>query len=180
MNFSIILAIDSKNGLGKENALAWKLSGDMKYFKKTTVLTDNPDDINVVIMGRKTWESIPSKFRPLPGRINCVLTRNPPHIPPSQGGGNQGCVYFESLDSCLEEIENMKNVWKVFIIWWAQIYNQVLEDSRLEKIYLTQVKWDFDCDVFFDGIPSTFEQEWSSEAVKEWWIEFQFEVWKQK
>jgi dihydrofolate reductase len=80
----------------------------------------------------------------------------------------------------LEEIENMKNVWKVFIIWWAQIYNQVLEDSRLEKIYLTQVKWDFDCDVFFDGIPSTFEQEWSSEAVKEWWIEFQFEVWKQK
>jgi dihydrofolate reductase len=110
MNFSIILAIDSKNGLGKENALAWKLSGDMKYFKKTTVLTDNPDDINVVIMGRKTWESIPSKFRPLPGRINCVLTRNPPHIPPSQGGGNQGCVYFESLDSCLEEIENMKNV----------------------------------------------------------------------
>jgi dihydrofolate reductase len=50
MNFSIILAVDSKNGLGKENNLAWKLSGDMKYFKKTTVLTEKPDDINVVIM----------------------------------------------------------------------------------------------------------------------------------
>jgi dihydrofolate reductase len=152
----------------------------MKYFKKTTVLTEKPDDINVVIMWRKTWESIPEKFRPLPGRINCVLTRNPPHIPPSQGGENQGCVYFESLDSCLEEIENMKNIWKVFIIWWAQIYNQVLWDSRLEKIYLTRVKWDFSCDVFFDGIPSNFEQEWSSEAIIEWWIEYQFEVWKQK
>jgi dihydrofolate reductase len=50
MNFSIILAVDTKNGLGKENALAWRLSGDMKYFKNTTVLTENPDDINVVVM----------------------------------------------------------------------------------------------------------------------------------
>ena len=173
MNFSIILAVDSKNGLGKENTLAWRLSGDMKYFKKTTVLTEKPDDINVVIMGRKTWESIPEKFRPLPGRINCVLTRD-------KNFEDEWCVSFNSLDSCLKDIENMKNIWKVFIIWGAQIYNQVLKDSRLEKIYLTQVKWDFGCDVFFDGVPENFQQESCSEAINEWWIEFQFYVWKQK
>ena len=173
MNFSIILAVDSKNGLGKENTLAWRLSGDMKYFKKTTVLTEKPDDINVVIMGRKTWESIPEKFRPLPGRINCVLTRD-------KNFEDEWCVSFNSLDSCLKDIENMKNIWKVFIIWGAKIYNQVLKDSRLEKIYLTQVKWDFGCDVFFDGVPENFQQESCSEAINEWWIEFQFDVWKQK
>lgn len=173
MDFSIILAVDSKNGLGKENTLAWRLSGDMKYFKKITVLTEKPDDTNVVIMGRKTWESIPSKFRPLPGRINCVLTRD-------KNFEDEGCVSFNSLDSCLRDIEDMKNIWRVFIIWWSQIYNQVLEDSRLEKIYLTQVKWDFECDVFFDGIPENFSQESYSEAISEWWVEFQFEIWKQK
>ena len=173
MNFSIILAVDSKNGLGKENTLAWRLSGDMKYFKKTTVLTEKPDDINVVIMGRKTWDSIPEKFRPLPGRINCVLTRD-------KNFEDEWCVSFNSLDSCLKDIENMKNIWKVFIIWGAKIYNQVLKDSRLEKIYLTQVKWDFGCDVFFDGVPENFQQESCSEAINEWWIEFQFDVWKQK
>ena len=173
MDFSMILAVDSKNGLGKENTLAWRLPSDIKYFQKTTVLTEKPNDINVVIMWRKTWESIPEKFRPLPGRINCVLTRDENFV-------DEWCVVFHSLDSCLKEIENMKNIWKVFILGWAQIYNQVLEDSRLEKIYLTQVKWDFDCDVFFDWIPENFEQESYSEAINEWWIEFQFEVWKQK
>jgi dihydrofolate reductase len=50
MDFSMILAVDSKNGLGKENTLAWRLPSDMKYFQKTTVLTEKPNDINVVIM----------------------------------------------------------------------------------------------------------------------------------
>jgi len=49
----------------------------MQYFKETTVKTKNPDKINAVIMGRKTWDSIPKKFRPLPGRLNFVLTKNP-------------------------------------------------------------------------------------------------------
>lgn len=170
-SFSMILAVDSQGWIWKANTLPWRLSQDMKYFKKTTALTENPDDINVVIMGRKTWESIPLKFRPLPGRINCILTRD-------QNFQDDWCAIFHSYDSCLDHIAKMKNIWEVFVIWGAQIYNQILQDSCLEKIYITRVKWDFWCDVFFDGIPRDFTQESCSESINEWWIEYQFEVWR--
>ena len=76
MNFNIIIAVDEKNGIWKDNKLAWKLSKDMLYFKETTLFTKDKDKLNAVIMWRKTWESIPAKFRPLAWRLNCVLTKN--------------------------------------------------------------------------------------------------------
>ncbi len=73
-----IVACTQDGGIGKEGKLPWKLSGDMAYFKRVTLDTeDTPDVRNAVIMGRKTWESIPKSFRPLPGRLNVVLSRSP-------------------------------------------------------------------------------------------------------
>ena len=75
---SIVVACTKEGGIGKGGQLPWKLPGDMAYFKRVTTDTEGapPDVRNAVIMGRKTWESIPQKFRPLPGRLNVVLTRS--------------------------------------------------------------------------------------------------------
>ena len=62
--FNIILALDSQNGLGKDGDLAWRIREDMKYFKKITMGDSSAQ--NAVVMGRKTWDSIPEKFKPLP------------------------------------------------------------------------------------------------------------------
>jgi len=173
MKFSIILAVDGKKWLWKDNDLAWRLKTDMQYFKKTTVVTENLDKINAVIMWRKTWESIPGKFRPLDNRINYVLSRNEQY-------SDEWCENWTNLDQILENIWLNKNIEKVFIIWGSHLYNQVLTDSRLERIYLTQLEGDFDCDVFFDWIPNNFELLSESEELEENNIKFQFKVFTKK
>jgi len=79
MKFNIIVATCNKNGIGKDNKIPWFLRGDLKHFKKIT--TQVPEDpyynyVNMVIMGRNTWESIPENRRPLENRVNVILTRN--------------------------------------------------------------------------------------------------------
>ena len=69
MKTSLIVAMDLDRGIGKNNDLMWHLPNDMKFFKETT-------SGHVVVMGRKNYESIPERFRPLPNRENVVLTRN--------------------------------------------------------------------------------------------------------
>ncbi len=75
MTFQLVVAATRMLGIGKSGSMPWKLPGDMAYFKEITSKTADSSKQNAVIMGRKTWESIPPKFRPLPGRINVVLTR---------------------------------------------------------------------------------------------------------
>ena len=75
-NFSLVVAATQKGGIGLKNDLPWpKLKGDMSFFRDLTSTCDDENKMNAVILGRKTWESIPTKFRPLPGRINIVLSR---------------------------------------------------------------------------------------------------------
>lgn len=75
--FSIIVAATEGGGIGKGGTLPWKLPGDMRFFKESTSATSSAVGArNAVVMGRKTWLSIPRKFRPLAGRINVVLSRD--------------------------------------------------------------------------------------------------------
>jgi dihydrofolate reductase len=76
LTFQIVVAATRKLGIGKGGAMPWKLPGDMAYFKDLTTRTRDISKQNAVVMGRKTWESIPPKFRPLPGRVNVVLSRS--------------------------------------------------------------------------------------------------------
>ena len=178
MKFNMILAVDDKNGIWKNNTLAWRLSKDTEYYKKTTSETQDLAKLNVLIMWRKTWESIPSKFRPLPGRINCVLSRTIKNES-INSKIDDFVLYFNSIESCLQELEKKDNVETIFINGWSHLYNNVLSDKRLEKIYLTRVFWDFSCDVFFDGIPKEdFCLDSYTDEEEEKWVKFRFEVWK--
>ena len=170
---NIILALDESNGLGKDWDLAWRIREDMKYFKDITTKWIKK---NAVIMWRKTWDSIPEKYKPLPDRINCILSRS------FNFEDNFWEIRkFSSLDSAIQNLSSDNNIWKIFIIWWAQIYNLALKSELLNKIYLTRVKWNFDCDVFVDFKEDDFELIENSEWKKtKNGIEFRFEVYKRK
>ncbi|MCH2188606.1 dihydrofolate reductase [Candidatus Gracilibacteria bacterium] len=167
----MILAVDDKNGLGKDNTLAWRISEDMKYFRDVTTNTEDENKVNVVIMGRKTWESIPDTYRPLLDRVNCVLTRD-------ENYEDEGCVSYTSLDACLEDFQQNPLIENIYIIGGSGVYNDCLTDNRLDKIYLTRVEGDFGCDVFFDGIPEAFDTISESEKKRENDVGFCFEVYQ--
>lgn len=74
--YQVVVAATQAMGIGKDGKLPWKLPSDLKFFKEITMNTSDPGKKNAILMGRKTWESIPVENRPLPGRLNVVLTRS--------------------------------------------------------------------------------------------------------
>jgi len=180
MKFNLILAVDEKNWLWRNNDLAWRISSDMKYFKNITTKTTDLWKMNAVVMWRKTRESIPCKFRPLSERINCILTKSNSKSDNCNHFIDDFVLYYNSLKLCLSELESRENIGDVFIIWWANLYNQVLNHPMLDKIYLTKIKWDFKCDVFFDWIPEDFIVQSYTDYESEKGIEYSFWVYKNK
>ena len=145
--FDIVVAMDSEGGIGKKGTLPWHLPADLKHFKKLTTSTTTPGKTNVVVMGRKTWESLPKAFRPLPGRINVILTRNETrNSPPS----------FVCVDSFLGLFQHLKErtaqFEKVFVIGGAEIFAQAILQPNCQKIHLTKIFKKFDCDTFFPSL----------------------------
>ncbi len=90
-SFQVVVAADRSHGIGKGGSMPWSLPGDMAYFKELTSRTrGGAEKQNAVVMGRKTWESIPAKFRPLKGRINIVLSRSFENSENSGGSAGNG------------------------------------------------------------------------------------------
>jgi dihydrofolate reductase len=80
----------------------------------------------------------------------------------------------------LDELNTKDNIEEIFIIWGSQLYNQVLSRPDLEKIFLTKVQWDFDCDVFFDWVPDDFELESKTDITEENEIKYNFNIYSRK
>lgn len=175
-DFSIILAVDNENGIGKCWDLAWKIPEDMKYFKDTTTNTQDVNKQNAVIMGRKTWESIPEKYRPFQNRKNFILSKSSPNNDQS----NLWALGYNNLDSCLEYISQQADIESVFIIGGWQLYNQVLDHPHFTKAYITRIYHKFHCDVFFHSLPPIFHLLSRSEMKEHEWIEYEFSVYKKK
>ena len=165
--FSIIVAFDSQYGIGKAGQLPWHLSSDLKRFKEITTSVTDPAKKNGLIMGRKTWESLPEKFRPLPGRVNLVLSR--------QGGLNlpSGVLCSQSLDDALGRLYS-SNIENVFVIGGAQIYTFAIKHPLCQKLYVTHVKGEHGCDAFFPLISKNFFPISASSEEQEDGISFHF------
>src|SRR5690554_7894244 len=115
MKCALIVAMGKHREIGKDNDLLWKLPRDMKFFKETT-------QGHTVVMGRKNWESIPEKFRPLPNRKNIVISRNADYKA-------EGATLITDLKELSQHIEVGQ---KCFIIGGAQIYQLALEQDMIE------------------------------------------------
>jgi dihydrofolate reductase len=165
--FSIVVAFDSQYGIGKNGQLPWYLPLDLKHFKETTTAVINPANKNAVIMGRKTWESLPQKFRPLPGRRNMVLSKKGELKLPSD------VLCSQSLDDALSQLSS-SDIENVFVIGGAQIYAHAIEHPLCQKLYVTHVQGEYACDAFFPPISKDFFPISASEWYQEAGINFQF------
>lgn len=145
MAISIIAAIGKNNELGKNNDLIWHFKEDMKFFRETTTG-------NTVLMGRKTFESLPHA---LPNRRNVVVTKDKSYIA-------EGAEVFHSVEEALKSIENDN----VFVIGGGMIYNELL--PFCDKLYLTEIDDECpDADVYF---PKFNKSEYSSEKLTDYTV----------
>lgn len=135
---SLIAAVAANRAIGKNQQLLWHLPEDLRHFRDTT-------RGKTVVMGRKTWESLPPAFRPLPGRRNIVVTRDL-HYPAA------GAVVVHTL---LEALAAVGAVDEVFVIGGAEIYAQAL--PLAQRLYLTEVGAEPEGDRFF---PEFSRGEW--------------------
>ncbi|KAJ3308455.1 hypothetical protein HDV04_001212 [Boothiomyces sp. JEL0838] len=163
-DFKAIVAATTNHGIGNKNALPWRLSKDMEFFKNTTISkTLKP---NVVIMGKKTFDSIPKKFRPLADRINIVLTR--------QNIKDESVIYCNSVNQVFQELEKI-DYQDVFVIGGKMIYE--LFYDYIDTFYLTRIFTEFECDTFLE-LPEYFKLVEKSELQKQGQVEYEFQVLK--
>ena len=167
----MIVACDKNRGIGRDNDLPWNLPGDMKYFRKVTSTTSTDGLQNAVIMGRRTWESIPPEHRPLSKRLNVVLTRN------TEYHAEEGVLLADSLENALTMLESY-DVGEVFIIGGGSLYEYAISQSNCQKLYITEIQNSFDCDTFFPEIPEHFEEVSRSEPVEENGAVYEFVVYE--
>lgn len=167
MPFSVIAAVDNNFGIGKAGKLPWSLKGDMAHFKEVTTRELTPGRPNVVIMGRTTWESLPEQYRPLKGRQNVVLSRQADLALPA------GVGRFQGLQEALKALQAME-VGEVFVIGGGQVYEQAVKHEACNKIYLTHIQGEYDCDTRFPALPAGFEPVDKSEILDESGVKYQF------
>ncbi len=135
MIISLIAALTQNYVIGKNNDLPWSLPDDMKFFMQTT-------KGHHVIMGRKNYDSIPEKFRPLPNRTNIVVTRQENFKAP-------GCIVVNSFDRALG-IARSNGETETFVIGGADIYSLGLPHAH--RLYLTEINTDLAGDTYFPTI----------------------------
>ena len=135
MKINIIAAVAENNVIGKDNDLIWHLPADMRYFKEKT-------SGHCVITGRKNYESIPEKYRPLPNRTNIIITRQSNYEAP-------GALIVNSINDALKKAKELNND-EVYIIGGAEIYKQCIDLA--DSLFITEVHQSFKGDVSFPNI----------------------------
>lgn len=155
MPLHLIYARAANGVIGKDNALPWHLPEDMAHFKQLTQGCP-------VVMGRKTWDSLPPRFRPLPGRTNIVVTRQ-------SDWEAQGARRAASLDDALAQCPAGQTVW---VIGGAQIYAEAL--PRADRVEVTEIARDFEGDAYAPVLGSAWVVAQRSEHVSTNGLVFSF------
>ena len=165
---SIIVAASSNLVIGKNNDLPWHLPSDLKRFKELT-------SGSMVYMGRKCWESIPAKFRPLPNRDNIVITRDKDYLA-------EGAIVTSDLERLKRTLSLSSILFgpdEQFVIGGGEIYKQLLPIA--DKVYMTEVLGEIDGDTYLEGFNP---EEWSltnmSEVLEENGFKFIFKEYVKK
>lgn len=146
---SIIAAIGKNRELGRNGGLIFRLPGDLRFFRETTVG-------HKVVMGRKTWESLPRK---LPGRTNIVVSTDMHLVAGEVDSANPDLVYRD-VSTLVRDFEDVDE--EVFVIGGGMLYWELIKNCR--RMYLTEVEAEAEADVFF---PEFDKSEWERKVLKE-------------
>jgi len=138
---NLIVCVDKNNGIGKNNTIPWNLRTDMKHFAKVT-------KNSIIIMGGNTWKSINSK--PLKNRINLILSKTM-----TNDNNYENTFFFTSFVLLHKFLENIQSNKEIYAIGGKSIYEYFLKKNLINKIYMTKIDYDFNCDVFFPDIDLT-------------------------
>ncbi|KAJ3648422.1 hypothetical protein Zmor_020227 [Zophobas morio] len=147
VKFDLIAAACENMGIGKNKDLPWRLKSEMAFFSRMTSETVDKNKKNVVLMGRKTWDCIPPKFKPLSNRINFIMSRSSVDVQ-----NYKDCYSFTSLQEVLDTLggekfqDQYENVW---VIGGSYIYEETMKSKFFHRLYLTKIMKHFDCDTFF-------------------------------
>ncbi|XP_018524947.1 dihydrofolate reductase [Lates calcarifer] len=178
-----IVAVCPDLGIGKNGDLPWhpvRLNNEFKHFRKMTSNSSATGKQNVVIMGRKTWFSIPEKNRPLNNRINIVLSRQC-KVPPA-GAHHLAADFSSALRLIDTELADQAD--QVWVIGGSSLYKELMESPGSRRLFVTRILKQFECDTFlpeispdkyrllpgFPGVPGELQEEND--------IQYRFEVYE--
>ncbi|KAG5981533.1 hypothetical protein E4U55_002837 [Claviceps digitariae] len=167
---TLIVATTRSLGIGRNGNMPWPpLRKEMQYFARVTSRTapeSPPNAINAVIMGRKTWDSIPSRFRPLKNRLNIVISKTAGQADVQQQQQQQQdqkdqqpeqqqqqqqqlLLRVPSFEAALAHVADNPLISRVFIMGGGQVYEQALQRSEAKRVLLTRIEGEFECDTHF-------------------------------
>ncbi|XP_055387836.1 dihydrofolate reductase-like isoform X2 [Condylostylus longicornis] len=155
MELNIIAAVCKNGGIGLNGALPWNLKNDLLHFRNLTMFTNDPLKKNALIMGRKTYFAIPENKRPLSARINVILSRTI-----NQSKISKDVILCSTMEEAINRFsqEDFKNlVENVWVIGGSSVYREAMDSPFCNRLYLTQIKADFECDAFFPPISKKFK-----------------------
>jgi len=152
--FKIIAATSPNGGIGLNGKLPWRNSTDMKYFKNITTQRFDESKTNAVIMGRNTFKSL--GYKPLPNRLNvCITTMDPFAAYPYFGVEKKDVLFFNSLETALENLYKNSKIENIFVIGGAKLYKYALSHPDCEELHINRINCDVECDTFFPEIDTT-------------------------
>lgn len=170
-NFDIVVAADENRGIARDGDLPWRLPADLKHFKRTTTDTTDPQKRNAVVMGRKTWESVPEKYRPLPGRLNVVLSRRDDYELP------EGVWLAGSIDDALARLGAAADIESVFVVGGGAVYTEAIAMAACRHVIITRIAASFDCDTFFPELGDDYALETVLDEGRDNDLAYRIEVW---
>ncbi|EDV43462.1 uncharacterized protein Dana_GF18503 [Drosophila ananassae] len=151
--FSLIVAVSENLGIGIKGDLPWRIKSELKYFSRTTKRTSDPSKRNAVIMGRKTYFGVPESKRPLPNRLNIVLstTLQPEDLP-------KDVMLCPNLEAAMKHLEGDDQIENVWVVGGSGVYAEAMDSNRCHRLYITRIHQKFECDTFFPTIPESFRE----------------------
>lgn len=175
----LITAVCENNGIGINGTLPWKLKKEMQHFTNMTTKTKISGSQNAVVMGRKTWESIPPKYKPLADRLNVVISTTQDDFP-------DGILYYRGVSEAVDALQaGFPNIEAIWIIGGYGAYKEALDKKICDKLYITRIRKQFECDSFFpqfceDDYQLVEEPDVSREMQEENGIQYEFKIYKKK
>lgn len=142
----LIVAVDKNLGIGKQGSIPWYIPADLRRFSTYTKATQDSTKQNAVVMGRRTWDSLPVRFKPLPGRVNIVLSRTATEF--------HDAVHAPSFVQALDLAERNDEIESIYVVGGESVYAEALPYA--DKVFITEVMADFKCDVRFPIVPYDF------------------------